>query len=138
MEENLNKIEKGPKEKYREESPSETVKDKKEPSAAEAFTETLESKGELTEEEKVSREELEKELKKVKLSSQAQVQAQKEAEEMKKQTVEGKIQHLTDLAKAQGLAYAVEVAKKMDDPYLLDLFHDNLAKNGLFKEFLEK
>jgi len=127
MEENLDKIEKGPKEEYREK-----------PSIVEQGRETVSEKEELTEEEIVSKKELEQELQKVKLSSQAQVQAQKQAEDMKKGTVQGKIQHLMDLAKAQGLAYAVEVARKMDDPYLLDLFHDTLAKDSLFKKFLEK
>lgn len=128
MEENLDKIEKGPKEEYRE----------KIPSIAKEQRESIPEEKELTEEKIASREELEKELEKIELSPESKVEAKKEAEEIKKQTVEGKIQHLMDLAKAQGLAYAVEVAKKMNDPYFLDLFHDNLAKDGLFKEFLEK
>ena len=129
MEENLDKIEKGPKESF-----------EKEPSFAKAMEgkEEILEKRERPRQEKESREELEQELQKIKLSSEAQVQAQKQAEEIKKETVQGKIQHLMDLAKAQGLAYAVEVARKMDDPYLLDLFHDDLAKDGLFKKFLEK
>ena len=109
-----------------------------------SFSEIREAEGEILEgkelghEKKKLREELEKEIEKVQLSPQARVQAQKEAEEIKKQTVQGKIRHLLDLAQAQGLAYAVEVARKMNDPYLLDLFHDTLAKEGLFKKFLKR
>ncbi|MCK4453740.1 hypothetical protein KAU51_00070 [Candidatus Parcubacteria bacterium] len=129
MEQDFEKIEKEPGKEYREEiSPKETIEEREE---------VLEKK-ELTETEKEARKELEKEIKKVKLSSQAKIQAQKQAEDIKKGTVQGKIQHLLDLAQTQGLAYAVEVVRKMDDPYLLDLFHDTLAKQGLFKKFLEK
>ncbi|MGB2762048.1 MAG: hypothetical protein WBC21_00715 [Minisyncoccales bacterium] len=129
MEEFDKKIEKEPGKEYREEIfPKETIKKREE---------ILEKK-ELTEEEKEVKKEIEKEIEKVKLSPQAKVQARKQAEDIKKGTVKGKIQHLLDLAQSQGLAYAVEVARKMDDPYLLDLFHDTLAKKGLFKKFLEK
>ena len=129
MEEFDKKIEKEPGQEYREEiSPKETIEEKEE---------VLEKK-ELTEQEKEERKEMEKEIEKVKLSPQAKVQAQKQADDIKKGTVQGKIQHLLDLAQSQGLAYAVEVVRKMDDPYLLDLFHDILAKEGLFKKFLEK
>ncbi len=126
MEENLDKIEKWPKEEYKEK-----------PSIVEDKEAVLEKK-ELTEEEKDIHGELEKELQKVKLSSQAQAQAQKEAEDLKKETVKGKVKRLLDLAQSKGLAYSVEVVKKMDDAYLLDLFHDTLAKGGLFKKFLGK
>jgi len=129
MEQDFEKIEKEPRKKYREEiSPKETIEER----------EKVLEKRELTEQEKETRKELEKEIKKVKLSPQAKVQAQKQAEDIKKGTVQGKIQHLLDLSQSQGLAYAVEVVRKMDDPYLLDLFHDTLVKEGLFRKFLEK
>ena len=129
MEETNKKIEKEPEEEYRE-KPSY-------PEAVEGEGEILEKK-ELTEEEKEMKGELEKEIEKIKLSPQTKVQAQKQADEMKKQTAQGKIQHLLDLAQSDGIAYAIEVAHKMDDPYLLDLFHDTLAKEGLFKKFLPR
>ena len=129
MEEKIKKFEKEIREEYKEE-----------PAFAEATAgkEEILEKMELTEEEKQTRRELEEEIEKIKLSPQTKVQARKQAEEMKKQSAKGKIQHLLDLAQAQGVAYAVEVVRKMDDPYLLDLFHDILAKQGLFKKFIEK
>ena len=93
---------------------------------------------ELHEKAKEARGEIEKEIEKIRLSPQAKVQIQKQAEDIKKQAVKSKIQHLLDLAQTQGIVFAVAVAKKMNDPYLLDLFHDNLAKQGIFKKFLEK
>ena len=129
MEEINKKIEKETREEYRE-KPSFAE-------SAEGKEEILEKK-ELTEEESKTRRELEKEIEKIKLSPQTNVQAQKQADEMKKQTAQGKIQHLLDLAQSNGVAYAVEVARKLNDAYLLDLFHDTLAKQGLFKKFLKK
>lgn len=40
---------------------------------------------------------------------------------------ESKVQRLLDLANAKGVAYAVGVAKKLDDYYALDRMHDELA-----------
>lgn len=98
----------------------------------------LSEKRALSEEEKGLREELEQEVMKVKLSTQAQVQAQVQAEEIKKQAVEGQIRHLLDLAQAQGLAFSVEVARRTNNHYLIDKFHDTLTQGGLFKKFLRK
>lgn len=127
MEETNKKIEKGIEKEYVE-KPSLTE---------EGGKEALE-KIELSREETEEKQELEKEIEKIKLSPDEKVQAQKQADELKRQTAQGKIQHLLDLAQSQGIAYAIEVARKINDPYLLDLFHDTLAKQGLFKKFLEK
>lgn len=68
---------------------------------------------------------------------QIRKQEQKQSEGIKKQSVQGKIQHFLDLARTQGIVEAIQAVKKMNDPYLLDLFHDALAKQGLFKKFLK-
>lgn len=98
--------------------------------------EVLEKK-ELTEKEKEERERLKKEIEKEKLPYEVKIEIQKEAEMIKRKIARGKIKHLLDLAQTQGIAYAVEVARKMDDPYLLDIFHDILVKEGLYKKFLK-
>lgn len=48
-----------------------------------------------------------------------------------------KIKKLLLVAEQKGVIYAVNVAKKMDDPYLLDMFHDALAAQGFYKKFKE-
>lgn len=133
MEEINKKIEKETREEYKEKPSSAEA-----PLSAGEEKEGILEKREFAEEEIKKREELEKEIEKIKLSPQIKAQAQKQADEIKKQSAKGKIQHLLDLAQAQGISYAVEVARKIDDPYLLDLFHDTLAKEGLFKKFMEK
>ncbi len=58
------------------------------------------------------------------------------------QAVEGKINGLVNLAKEKGVLYAVKVARKVEDNYVLDELHDRLAfvfyealvKEGLIKE----
>ncbi len=50
---------------------------------------------------------------------------------------EKKLEHLLQLVKTKGVVFAVQVAKKMNDPYLLDTFHDKLAQEGYYKEFLK-
>lgn len=46
-----------------------------------------------------------------------------------------KIKKLLLIAEEKGVIYAVNMAKKMDDPYILDLFHDALAEQGFYKKF---
>lgn len=94
-------------------------------------------KEKIEEKEKEEMEKLKREIEREKLPYEAKIEIEKEAEIIKRKTTQGKIKHLLDLAQARGLAYAVEVAKKMDDPYLLDIFHDILAKEGLYKKFLK-
>lgn len=91
---------------------------------------------ELTEEEKEEKEKLMEMVQKMKPPPQAKEEVKKEAEKIKLLTVKGKIKHLLDLAQAKGLSLAVAVARSLNDPYLLDIFHDILAKEGLFKKFL--
>lgn len=50
---------------------------------------------------------------------------------------ERQVKLLTDLALEKGVIHATEVAKKLDDPYILDEFHDTLVDefyNRLVKE----
>jgi len=51
----------------------------------------------------------------------------KKVKELKGQEKERQIQLLTDLAFEKGVAHATEVAKKLEDPYILDEFHDTLV-----------
>ena len=48
---------------------------------------------------------------------------------------EEKIKHLLDIAKQKGVIFALKVANNMNDPYVLDIFHDVLVREGLWKRF---
>ena len=80
--------------------------------------------------------ELEEELKRLELSYQEKIEAEKEAEKLRKEEAKKQIERLFVLAQEKGLPYAIEVAKSMKDPFILDLFHDLLAKDQTFKRFL--
>jgi glutamate dehydrogenase/leucine dehydrogenase len=67
---------------------------------------------------------------------QQQVVAQN-AKQIKAQPKERHVQLLTQMAFDKGIAEAVETAKKMDNPYLLDEFHDALV-DELYKKLVEE
>ena len=46
-----------------------------------------------------------------------------------------KIEHLLQIAREKGLVFAIPVARKMGEPYLLDLLHDSLAREGFYQDF---
>ena len=45
-----------------------------------------------------------------------------------------KIEHLLKIAREQGVEKAIRVAKETRDPYLLDMLHDILAREGFYKK----
>ena len=47
------------------------------------------------------------------------------------------VQRLIQVVRAKGVPFGIKVAKEMDDPYVLDLLHDTLAKDNLYKQYLE-
>jgi hypothetical protein len=46
---------------------------------------------------------------------------------------EMKVKKLLEIAKAKGVIFAVSVAKKINDPYVLDSLHDRLIEGGYYK-----
>jgi hypothetical protein len=62
----------------------------------------------------------------------------KKEEEEKKIIVKNRIKLLLALGEKKGLEYSINEVKKENDPFLLDLYHDVLAKDGAFKKFLSK
>jgi len=103
------------------------------------FPEEKPAKKEVTPKE---REELKAELEKQKekvppIPPSVQKKVSKKAATLKKVPVPRKIKSLLILCKKEGLVYAIEVAKATGDPYLIDIFHDILAKDGFYKNFLK-
>jgi hypothetical protein len=52
-------------------------------------------------------------------------------------SAKGKITELLQIAQKKGVEYAVKVAMKMDDAYLVDSLHDALAKDEHYKDFVK-
>jgi len=55
-----------------------------------------------------------------------------------KMDIEGKIQHLVDLALLKGVLHSVNVARHMEDNYVLDMLHDKLLADELHDALLKK
>ncbi len=62
----------------------------------------------------------------------------KKEENEKKLKVKNKIKLLLALGEKKGLQHSIKEAKKENDPFLLDLYHDVLAKDGAYKKFFKK
>lgn len=79
--------------------------------------------------------ELRKEIEMMELDDKTKGEAKAKAEKIEFLGEKEKVQHLLEIAREKGVIFAVGVARKMNDPYLLDIFHDILAKEGYFKDF---
>lgn len=55
-----------------------------------------------------------------------------------KQNAESQIQHLVDIALEKGVIHAVNVAKHLEDNYVLDMFHDKLLSDELHEALMKK
>ena len=107
----------------------------------EEIVETQQEKKEFfkeTFEKRIIEEKLEEELEKLEEDSEKfEEEIKKEKEQIKGLEKEGKLSRLLSVAKEKGAPFAVEIAKKMDDPYILDALHDLLVRKGFYEESLK-
>ena len=89
-------------------------------------------------EERQARAELAEELEKDRLSLPVKMQARMVADDIQEQSIERRVQKLMELADAHGVAFAVEVAEKINDSLLMDKFYDALIEDNLFRKYLNK
>ena len=99
--------------------------------------EELEKRELSSEEEKIIREKLEREIKMMELSPELKEEAKKKAKQIEALDTKGRLKQLLALTEEKGISFAVRVAKDMEDPYILDIFHDILARGGFYKRFLK-
>lgn len=69
--------------------------------------------------------------------SRVNQQVAQKIQELQEQPKERQIQILTEMAFEKGIVYAVEIAKNLDNPYLLDEFHDVLV-DQLYNKLVEE
>jgi hypothetical protein len=60
----------------------------------------------------------------------------KRKEDEKKLLIKKDIKNLLATAEKKGLEYSIKEAQKKNDPFLLDIYHDVLAKDAAYKRFL--
>ncbi|MEK7061800.1 MAG: hypothetical protein AAB957_00895 [Patescibacteria group bacterium] len=95
-------------------------------------------KKEPTTEEAITREALEREIAKMELDDSLKEEANQKVSIIQTLDEAEKIEHLLEITKEKGIAFAVSVAQKMNDPHILDTFHDILIKEWAhYKQFLK-
>ncbi len=99
--------------------------------------EGLEKKELLLEKQEVTKEGLEKERAQARLTPKLKKEAKKKVKQIKNLDEKEKLEHLLTLADEKGVFFAIKIAKKMKDDYVLDVFHDILAKDSHYKKFLK-
>lgn len=101
-------------------------------------TRKIQERKESTREEFITKEALKREIDKMELDDDLKEQAVQKAREIQTLGEEGKIKNLLEITKDKGIAFAIRVAKQMNDPYVLDTFHDLLVKEWFtYKQFLK-
>jgi len=123
------------------------VKDNKEPAKSpERITQKQEvdfvpeelrvpEKRDFSKEERIVSEQLRKEIEMIEVDEITKKEAEKKAKKIEFLGEEDKIKHLLEMAKTKGVIFAIQVARKMNEPYLLDVLHDTLAQEGYYKDF---
>jgi hypothetical protein len=95
-------------------------------------------KREISKEERLVSAELRKEVEMMQLDDKTKAEAEKKAEKIGFLGEKEKIEHLLEIARKRGLVFAIQVARRMNEPYLLDILHDTLANEGYYKDFTNK
>lgn len=94
-------------------------------------------KKELTENDKIISEELKREIELMQVDDNLKKEAEQKANKIQFLADDEKLKNLLNAAKEKGVVFAINVAKKMNDPFLLDALHDILAKEGYYKKFVK-
>ena len=91
---------------------------------------------ELTSEHIVHRQ-IREEIENIDLDDSLKLQIQSQSNKIQPLKEEKKLKKLLEIAKKKGVVFAINIAKKMANPYILDTFHDILVKEGYYKKFLK-
>ncbi len=94
-------------------------------------------KRETTEDEKIISEELKREIELMQVDDNLKKEAEVKAGKMAFLANDEKLKKLLEIAKEKGVIFAIDIAKKMNDPFLLDALHDILAKEGYYQKFIK-
>ena len=94
-------------------------------------------KREVSPDEEIVSDELKRELEKMEFDPVAKADIEKTREKIEYLGEKEKIEHLLKIAREKGLFFAIQVAKKMNEPYLLDTLHDVLAREGFYKKIIQ-
>lgn len=97
--------------------------------------EKITEKQEIQKEDRIVSEELKREIEMMGLDDKTKKETEAKAEKIEFLGEKEKIEHLLEIARKKGVVFAIQVARKMNEPYLLDILHDTLAQEGYYKDF---
>jgi hypothetical protein len=92
---------------------------------------------EVSPDDKIVSTELRREIEMMELDPDNKKDAEAEKEKIEFLGEKEKVEHLLEMAREKGLVFAIQVARKMNEPYLLDILHDTLAQEGFYKDFVK-
>jgi len=95
------------------------------------------NKSESAEQEKIIAEKIRQEIEMMETDEKLNEEAKTKASKIEFLGEKEKIEHLLKIAKEKGVIFAIKTAKETNDPYLLDLFHDILAREGYYQKFIK-
>jgi len=98
---------------------------------------TISEKYEISLQEKIITDELKREIELMELDESKKAEAEKIKQKIEFLGEKEKIEHLLQIAREKGVIFAVQLAKKMNEPYLLDTFHDILAQEGYYQKLMQ-
>lgn len=93
---------------------------------------------EASKQERIVSDELRREIELMDLDDNLKKLAEQKAQKIQFYADDDKIKELLKIAQQKGVLVAVQTAKRMNEPYLLDVLHDTLAREGLYKDFTKK
>ena len=97
----------------------------------------VQEKEKSTTEESITKDALRREIDKMELNDDLKQEAVERARTIEALDEEKKVKHLLEITKEKGIAFAINVAEKMNDHFVLDNFHDILVKEWYtYKQFL--
>lgn len=94
-------------------------------------------KKEISPDEKIISEELRREIELMQVDENLKKEAEQKANKIHFLADEDKLKKLLEIAREKGVIFAIQVAKKMNEPFLLDTLHDILAKEGYYQKFMK-
>lgn len=101
----------------------------------ENITEISTEKKEIRDHDEKISSQLRREIEMMELDESLKKDANAKAQKIEFLGEKEKIERLLEIAKDKGLIFAIQVARKMNEPYLLDILHDTLAQEGFYKDF---
>lgn len=94
-------------------------------------------KKEVSRDEKIISEELRREIELMDIDENLKKAAEDKANKIQFLADDKKLEKLLEIAKEKGVLAAVQTAKRMNDPFLLDTLHDILAREGYYQQFIK-